>query len=85
MENPKKGHFNDHLRERTISLSIKVYSLVQDKKLTGLVRPIVNQVIRSSSSVAANYRAAIRARSDNEVLLRILTATKKAMKDKLRL
>ena len=71
MENPKKGHFNDHLRERTISLSIRVYNLVQDKRLTVLVRPIVNQVIRSSSSVAANYRAATRARSDNEFYAKI--------------
>lgn len=42
MENPEKGHFNDPLRERTISLSIRVYNLFQDKKVTVLVRPIVN-------------------------------------------
>jgi four helix bundle protein len=36
-----------------------------------LGRPIVNQLIRSSSSVAANYRAATCARSDAEFLSNI--------------
>jgi len=97
MENPEKGHFNDQLRDQTISLSIRVYNLFQDKKLSILIRPIVNQIIRSSSSVAANFRAATRARAgiltQQEIgvvqqemlsLLRIFSATKKTMKEKLR-
>jgi four helix bundle protein len=41
-------------------------------------RPIVNQLIRSSSSVAANYRAATRARSDGEFFAKICIVVEEA-------
>ena len=41
-------------------------------------RPIVNQLIRSASSVAANYRAATRARSDSEFFAKICIVTEEA-------
>lgn len=41
-------------------------------------RPIVNQLIRSSSSVAANYRAATRALSDSEFFAKICIVTEEA-------
>jgi len=39
---------------------------LKDKKVSWIIRPGVNQIIRSSSSVAANFRAATHARSDAE-------------------
>ena len=47
MENQDKSKFNDHLRERTIQMVTTLYGLLKDKKVTCIIRPIVNQIIRS--------------------------------------
>ncbi|MGA3014508.1 MAG: four helix bundle protein [Bacteroidales bacterium] len=59
-------NFNQQMRERTLSMSVHVHDLLQHKKITQLNRSMVQQLLRSSSSVAANWRAAARARSDAE-------------------
>jgi four helix bundle protein len=71
MENQDKSKFNDHLRERTILMAATLYWLLKDIKVSWIIRPAVNQIIRSSSSVAANFRAATRARSDAEFYAKI--------------
>jgi four helix bundle protein len=71
MENQDKATFNDQLRERTIQMAATLYWLLSDKKVSWIIRPGVNQIIRSSSSVAANFRAATRARSDAEFYAKI--------------
>ncbi len=71
MENQNKSKFNDHLRERTIRMAASLYWLLKDKKVSWIIRPGVIQIIRSSSSVAANFRAANRARSDAEFYAKI--------------
>ena len=71
IENQDKSKFNDHLRERTIQMAANLYWLLKNRKVTWIIRPGVNQMIRSSSSVAANFRAATRARSDAEFYARI--------------
>ncbi len=71
MENQDKATFNDQLRERTIQMAAALYWLLKDKKVSWIIRPGVNQIIRSSSSVAANFRAATRARSDAEFYSKI--------------
>jgi len=63
--------FNQELRERTFNLSVTIYNLVAGKKIPQTARSIISQLIRSSSSVAANYRSATRARSDAEFLAKI--------------
>ena len=71
LEYQDKSKFNDHVRERTIQLSATIYWLLKDRKVFWIIRPGVNQIIRSSSSVAANFRAATRARSDAEFYAKI--------------
>ena len=71
MENQDKSKFNDHVRERTIQMAATLYWLLKDRKVSWIIRPGVNQIIRSSSSVAANFRAATRARSDAAFYARI--------------
>ena len=44
---------------------------LRDKKAAAVFKPAVLQIMRSSSSVAANYRAATRARSDAEFYAKI--------------
>ena len=71
MENQDKATFNDQLHERTIQMAAALYWLLKDKKVSWIIRPGVNQIIRSSSSVAANFRAATRGRSDAEFYSKI--------------
>jgi len=71
METKKQGNFNEILRERTLTMSLQVQELFRGKKVPLLDRPAVNQIIRSSTSVAANCRAATRARSDAEFYAKI--------------
>jgi len=67
--------FNQQLRDRTMAFAVGVHDLLQSRKVNLLIRPMVNQVMRSSSSVAANYRAATRARSDAEYYAKICIVT----------
>ena len=71
IENQDKSKFNDQLRERTIQIAANLYWLLKDRKVNWIIRPGVNQMIRSSSSVAANFRAATRERADAEFYARI--------------
>ena len=49
-----------------MNMAAGVRSLLLSTRIGSIDRPIINQLIRSSSSVAANYRAATRSRSDAE-------------------
>jgi four helix bundle protein len=71
MNESAKTHFNEQLRERTMKMAVGVRNLMFALKIPAIDRPIVNQLIRSSTSVAANYRAATCARSDAEFLSKI--------------
>jgi four helix bundle protein len=71
MTNPEILNFNQQMRERTLSMSVEVHNLFQQKKIIQVDRPMVQQILRSSSSVAANWRAATRARSDAEFYSKI--------------
>ena len=71
MEESSQTQFNEQIRERTLKMSVEVHKVLVKKQVSAITRPIVNQIIRSSSSVAANYRAATRSRSDSEFFSKI--------------
>ena len=71
MNNPEKNQFNEQLRERTVNMASAVRNLLKSTSVDPIDRPIVNQLIRSSSSVAANYRSVTRGRSDAEFYSKI--------------
>jgi four helix bundle protein len=52
-------------------MAVQVNCLCQHKKNAVLQYPVLRQLIRSSSSVAANWRAATRGRSDAEFYSKI--------------
>ncbi len=52
-------------------MAVEIHQMLVNLKVSPVTRPIVNQVIRSSSSVASNYRAATRSRSDAEFYSKI--------------
>src|SRR5262245_22847062 len=54
------------LQDRTKRLALRVIRMIEQLPRTESARAIGRQVLRSSTSVAANYRAACRARSKAE-------------------
>jgi four helix bundle protein len=66
------------LKNRTKAFALRVMNLVDalPKSIKG--RAIANQLIRSGTSVAANYRAACRARSKAEFISKIGTVEEEA-------
>ena len=59
------------LKARTKQFALRVMKLVDALPRTIQGRAIANQIIRSATSVAANYRAACRARSRAEFVAKI--------------
>jgi four helix bundle protein len=59
------------LKARTKQFALRVMKLVDAIPRTIQGRAIANQIIRSATSVAANYRAACRARSRAEFIAKI--------------
>ena len=59
------------LKARTKQFALRVMKLVDALPRTIQGRAIANQIIRSPTSVAANYRAACRARSRAEFIAKI--------------
>jgi four helix bundle protein len=52
-------------------MAINIYGLFKLKKISPINRPMIHQLIRSSSSMAVNCRAATRTRSDAEFYSKI--------------
>ncbi len=67
----KKMQFNEQIREHTLKMSVVIHELFVPRKVSPVTGPIVNKIVRSSASVAANYRAATRSRSDTEFFSKI--------------
>ena len=61
----------DELKQRTKNFAVRVTRLVDALPNAVKGRAIANQIIRSATSVAANYRAACRARSRAEFIAKI--------------
>ena len=71
MNQMEEIQFNQKIRSRTFELSLKIYHLIKRKEISGLSKHVAVQLLRSSSSVAANYRSATRGRSDAEYYSKI--------------
>ncbi|MET4107394.1 four helix bundle protein [Hymenobacter sp. UYP22] len=61
-----RATFNELLRERTKQASLRVIRLYQQLPHSGEATVLGKQLLRSATSVAANYRAACRGRSPAE-------------------
>ena len=56
----------DELKSRTKKFSIEIIDLVEKLPNAISAKAVANQIVRSGTSVGANYRAVCRARSDRE-------------------
>jgi four helix bundle protein len=61
----------EELKERTKKFALMIIKLVEELPNTLVGRTIGNQIIRSGTSVAANYRAACRARNNADFISKI--------------
>lgn len=56
------------LKERTKQFSLAILNLIEELPKTISGRTVATQLIRSGTSVGANYRATCRSRSDKEFI-----------------
>ena len=68
----------DDLQRRTKQFALRVFKLVDALPRTPAGRTISNQLVRSATSVGANYRAACRARSRMEFAAKLGIALEEA-------
>ncbi len=61
----------EELKERTKRFALRAMHLVDALPKSTKARAIANQLVRSGTSVAANYRAACRSRSKAEFIARV--------------
>jgi four helix bundle protein len=61
----------EELKERTKKFALSIINLIEELPNTLAGRTIGNQIIRSGTSAAANYRAVCRARSNADFISKI--------------
>jgi four helix bundle protein len=71
MEKDDVKTFNQRMRVRTKAFAVSTYKMLNGIRLNDLNRLVVRQLIRSATSVAANYSAATRGRSEAEFYSKI--------------
>jgi len=65
-------------KERTQQLALRIIRLVQALPETSVGRVIGKQLLRSGTSIGANYRAACRARSNADMLAKLAIVEEEA-------
>ena len=72
MRNSEFGMRNEpDLKKRTKAFALRILKLVDTLPKTTAGRALASQIVRSGTSVAANYRAACRARSTADFIARM--------------
>ena len=71
---------NQGLKRRTKDLALRVIKLTESLPKTQTARVIGRQLLRSATSVAANYRAACRAKSTADFISKMGTVEEEADK-----
>ncbi len=62
---------NVNLKDRTKKFSLAVIDLAEKMDYSISKKVVMSQLVRSATSVGANYRAAVRTRSDKEFISKI--------------
>ncbi|MBV6497873.1 MAG: hypothetical protein CJBNEKGG_00087 [Prosthecobacter sp.] len=69
---------NQEIKERTMGFAVRVLTMVDALPKTTAGNTVGNQIARSGTSVAANYRAALRAKSDADFINKITNVLEEA-------
>jgi len=78
MDNSTKSAFNEAFRSRTKAAALRVIRLYQQLPRSGEAEVLGRQLLRSATSVAANYRAACRGRSGAEWFAKVCICVEEA-------
>ena len=62
---------NDELKNRTKQFSLLILRLIEKLPNSISNRIVINQIVKSATSVGANYRAVCRAKSDREFVAKL--------------
>ena len=73
-----KMEFAESMRKRTKHFAIDVIRMYRNLPRTEEARIVGRQLIKAATSVASNYRAACRARSDNEFFAKLSIVVEEA-------
>jgi four helix bundle protein len=69
------SRFNEEMRLRTKMFAVNIYKILEKIRLNDLSRIPVRQLIRSATSVAANFSSATRGRSEAEFYSKVCVVT----------
>lgn len=70
--------FNDEFRDRTKKFALRIIKLYQSLPKTEEARIIGKQLLRSGTSIGANYRSATKGRSEKEFLSKLSISNEEA-------
>jgi len=71
-------NFNEDIKDRTKNMSIRIIKMYSKLYKNDEIRVIGKQLLRSSTSVAANFRAACRSRSKKEYYAKLCICVEEA-------
>lgn len=74
----KQEEFNEIFRNRTKRLALEIIQITSPLKFSDALSILRKQLIRSSTSVAANYRAVCRSRSNREKFAKLCIVVEEA-------
>ncbi|MBD2721645.1 four helix bundle protein [Hymenobacter armeniacus] len=83
MDSSTKVGFINAFRQRTKTAALRVIKLYQSLPQTGEAQVVGKQLLRSATSVAANYRAVCRARSAKEQYAKLCVCVEEADESQL--
>lgn len=78
VENMEQENFNEKFSRRTKLLALEIIRTLSPLKYSDATSVLRKQIIRSSTSVAANFRAVCRGRSDKERFAKICIVVEEA-------
>lgn len=78
MSSEEKAARNEAFRQRTQAAALRVIRLYQQLPRSGEAEVLGKQLLRSATSVAANYRASCRARSGAEYFAKLSVCVEEA-------
>jgi four helix bundle protein len=70
--------FNDEFRDRTKKFALRIIKLYQSLPKTEEARIIGKQLLRSGTSIGANYRSATKGRSEKEFISKLSISNEEA-------
>jgi four helix bundle protein len=83
MDSSTKVDFINAFRQRTKAAALRIIKLYQSLPPTGEAQVLGKQLLRSATSVAANYRAVCRARSAKEQYAKLCVCVEEADESQL--